>query len=166
MSGVYSSFEYSWQICPVSVRCLNFVRIFVKKTVWCLSVCILSVSRLDKDETGLSWLTVCLSAEVWCAVTLFNFRDNCPSSFKLSNLGQNFPNATKLSNFSEIFKLRKKVSNFAQFFPTSVSYLQLCFALSNLNRNFPTLDFPTKNFPIFRFFQLPFQTTYNLYYMI
>ena len=137
MSGVYSSFEYSWQICPVSVRCLNFVWIFVKKTVWCLSVRILSVSRLDKDETGLSWLTVCLSAEVWCAVTL--------------------------SNFSEIFKLRKNFSNFAQFFPTSVSYLQLCFALSNLNRNFPTLNFPTKNFPIFRFFPLPFQTTYDLY---
>ena len=134
MSGVYPSFEYSWQICPDSVRCLDCVRIFVKKIVRCLSVRILSVSRLDKDETELSWLTVCLSAEVWCAVTLFNFRDNFPSSFKLSNLGQNFPNATKLSNFSEIFKLRKKFSNFAQFFPTSLNYLQLCFGLSN----FPT----------------------------
>ena len=75
-------------------------------------------------------------SSAFVGIVRFQLDPNCPTSAKFSNS------------------------------PTSLSSLQFCLALSNLNRNFPTLDFPTKNFPIFRFFQLPFQTTYNLYYMI
>ena len=132
----------------------EYVLIFVKKkTARCLSVRILPVRILfGIFEKALSVVCVsgwtrtrqtCPDFRCRCAVTLFNFRDNFPSSFKLSNFGQNFPTTTKLSNFSEIFKLRKIFSNFAQFFPTSLSSLQFCLALSNLNRNFPTLDFPS-----------------------
>ena len=64
-------------------------------------------------------------------VTLSNFSDNFPSSFKLSNFSQNFPTAAKLSNFSETFQLQKKLSNFARFFPTSLGSFQLKQKLSN-----------------------------------
>ena len=64
------------------------------------------------------------------AMTLSNFSDNFPSSFKLSNFGQNFPTAAKLSNFSETFQLKKKLSNFGRFFPTSLASFQLL-VLSN-----------------------------------
>ena len=39
------------------------------------------------------------------AVTLSNFSDNFPSSFKLSNFSQNFPTAVKLSNFARPFQM-------------------------------------------------------------
>ena len=58
-------------------------------------------------------------------ITLFNFSDNFPSSFKLSNFSQNFPTASKLSNLSETFQLQKKISNFARFFPISLGSFQL-----------------------------------------
>ena len=137
--------------CP-HFACPDSVRNFRKSAVRCLCV------RLDKDKTDLSGLSVSLSADVWCAVTLFNFRDNFPSSFKLSNFCQIFPTATKLSNFSDIFQLRKNFSNFTQFFPTSLSSLQFRLALSNSNKNFQLGTFQLKTVQLL-FFQLPFPTT-------
>ena len=89
------------------------------------------------------------------AVTLSNFSDNFPTSFKLSNFSQNFPTAAKLSNFSETFQLEKKLSNFVRFFPTSLGSFQLQSVLSNFARFFPTSlgsfqlrpNFPTSDFP-------------------
>ena len=128
--------------CP-HFACPDSVRNFRKSAVRCLCV------RLDKDKTDLSGLSVSLSADVWCAVTLFNFRDNFPSSFKLSNFCQIFPTATKLSNFSDISQLRKNFSNFTQFFPTSLSSLQFRLALSNSNKNFQLGTFQLKTVQLF-----------------
>ena len=105
---IFNAKEYVWifvkKDCPMSFCphfvCPDSVRNFRKNAIRCLS---------DKDKTDLSGLSVPLSADVWCAVTLFNFRDNFPSSFKLSNFGPNFPTSDRT------FQLQTELSNFILF---------------------------------------------------
>ena len=113
MSDVYSLFEFSWQICPVfvrcldyvrilcpvsvcpdsvcldSVRCLDFVRNFVKKTVRCLSVRILSVSilsavRILSEIFEKTLSVVCLSGRTRTRQSCPDFRCPCPPTSGLS----------------------------------------------------------------------------------
>ena len=73
--------------------------------------------------------------------------------------------STKLNWKEWSWKFRAEVRKFLitqyhiENFPTSLSTSQLNRELSNLNRNFPTSDFPIKNFLTSRFFQLLFPTT-------
>ena len=70
----------------------------------------------------------------------------------LSNFYDNFPNSFKLSNCSETFQLQKKLSNFAWSFPTSLGSFQP-------KQNFSNFRLSKLNFPVSRFFQLPFPAT-------
>jgi len=91
------------------------------------------------------------------AMTLSNFSDNFPSSFKLSNFGQNFPTSAKLSNLKKTFQLRSVLSNFALFFPTSVGFFQLRSVLSNFSATFQLQTFQLKTFQLLVLSNCPFQ---------
>ena len=107
MSDVYSLFEFSWQICPVFVRCLDNVRILCPVSVCpdsvcldsvrCLSVRILSVPVLSAIQ-NLSEIfektlsVVCLSGRTRTRQSCLDFRCPCrpTSAVLIVNAGSRY----------------------------------------------------------------------------